>query len=43
MDEIAANPESIPKGIMEIMYNEATGYNILNDTSVFEEFKKNIH
>ena len=38
MDEIAKNPENIPMGVMKMLYNEATGYNILDDKSTFEEF-----
>jgi hypothetical protein len=34
MDEVALHPENIPNGEMKMIYNSATGYNIIN-----EEFK----
>jgi hypothetical protein len=31
MDEIASHPEKIPMGSFEMIYNTATGFNIINE------------
>jgi hypothetical protein len=30
MDEMAKNMDKLPKGVMELIYNDAANYNILN-------------